>query len=129
MSNFDWVCKEYKLFSTTNIESHVNADKLFVSFLKKVENEGIDINKNFNIKELAELIPKGTANVCNDGTYYYSFMSMLSGQKDRDYYIFDNENLRDEFTTACNNTKRDNRYWQKHCLNECLSINPKYLKR
>lgn len=129
LSDFDWKCSEYKLFSTTNIENHVNADKLFVSFLMKVENQGVDIEKTFTIKEIANMIPKGTAEVNNPSTYGFSFMSMLSGQKNRDYFIFDKEGLREEFTSICNNNyNRDNYYWKKHYLNGHLRINPKYMK-
>lgn len=129
MSDFDWQCKAYKLFSTTNLVNHVNADKLFVSFLMAVENKGIDFNKTFTVKEVVDIIPKGTADVKNHSTYGFSIMSMLSGQKNRDYFIFEKSGLREEFTAICNNNyNRDNYFWKKHYLNERLRINPKYLK-
>ena len=56
-------------------------------------------------------------------------MSMFSNQKDRDYFIFVNSNLQDEFTSICNNNHdRDNYYWKKYCLNEKVKINPEYIK-
>lgn len=129
MVAFDWECSEFKLFSTTNLENNVNADKLFVSFLVEVEKQRKDITKTFTIQEIANIIPKGTAGINNYSTYGFSFMSMLSGQKNRDYFIFENKELRDEFTTLCNNNvDRDNYYWKKHSLNERVRINPKYLK-
>jgi 5-methylcytosine-specific restriction enzyme A len=129
MTSFDWECNKYKLFNTTNIENRVNADKLFVSLLKEIEKRGKDISKEFTIKEISDFIPKGTAGVINYATFGFSFMSMLSGQKSRDYFIFDNKKLRDEFTLICNNNfNRDNYYWKKHYLQEKLIINPKYLK-
>ncbi len=129
MVDFDWECAESKLFCTTNIENHVNADKLFVSFLIEIEKQRKDVTKVYTIKENAIVIPKGTAGVKNYSTYGFSFMSMLSGQKNRDYFIFENKEIRDEFTTICNNNYgRDNYYWKKHYLNERLRVNPKYLK-
>lgn len=129
MAAFDWECSEFKLFSTTNLENYVNADKLFVSFLVKVEEQGKDITKTFTIQEITNIIPKGTAGINNYSTYGFSIMSMLSGQKSRDYFIFENKELRDEFTSICNNNfDRDNYYWKKHYLNERVRINPKYLK-
>jgi 5-methylcytosine-specific restriction enzyme A len=129
LAAFDWKCSEFKLFSTTNIENHVNADKLFVSFLMEVEEQRKDITKTFTIKEIANIIPRGTAGINNNSTYGFSFMSMLSGQKNRDYFIFYNVVLRDKFTSICNNNyDRDNYYWKKHYLNERVRINTKYLK-
>ncbi|WP_244886814.1 hypothetical protein [Rossellomorea vietnamensis] len=128
MNNFDWVCSGYRLFSTVDIQAKVNADKLFVSLLKKIEDNRLDINKSFTIKEITELIPRGTADVENYATYGFSLMSMLSNQKKRDYFIFENEGVGDEFTSICNNNhNRDNYYWKKHYLNEVVRINPKYV--
>lgn len=129
MADFDWECVDSKLFSTKNIENHVNADKLFVCFLMDVEKQRKDITKIFTIKEIANLISKGTAGINNYSTYGFSFMSMLSGQRNRDYFIFENKGLRDEFTSICNNNyDRDNYYWKKHYLNERARVNPKYLQ-
>ncbi|MEH6942047.1 hypothetical protein [Bacillus sp. JJ722] len=95
----------------------------------EVEKQRKDITKDFTIKEIANIIPKGTAGINNYSTYGFSFMSMLSGQKNRDYFMFENVVLRDEFTLICNNNyDRDNYYWMKHHLNTRLKVNPKYLK-
>ncbi len=129
MIAFDWNTIDLKVFSITNIENRVNADKLFVSLLMELERKGINPSKEFTISEVANLIPKGTANVCNHSTYGFSIMSMFSGQKYRDYFIFEDDNLRDEFTKICNNNHdRDNYYWRKYHLNKRVKINPKYLK-
>ncbi|MFZ2538488.1 MAG: hypothetical protein WAX04_06260 [Oscillospiraceae bacterium] len=127
MSVFDWDNISSKWFSITNIENRVNADKLFVSLLIEIKNKGIEIKKDFIISEIANLIPRGTAGVSNYSTYGFSFMSMLSGQKSRDYFIFQNHDLRSLFTDICNNNHdRDNYYWRKHYSGEKLRINPKY---
>jgi hypothetical protein len=81
LNNFDWECSGYNLFSTADIQTKVNADKLFVSILKKIEDNRLDINKSFTVKEITELIPRGTADVENFASYGFSIMSMFSAQK------------------------------------------------
>ncbi len=83
---------------------------------------------SFTIGQIAEIIPRGTAGVDNYTTYGFSVMSMLSGQKGRDYFIFENPMVKDEFTLACRNPKRDNHYWKKHYSDARLRINPKYVQ-
>lgn len=123
----------------TNIESTVfdfsaikvsgNADKLFICLLHEIECRGISPCKEFTISEISDLIPKGTANVNNYSTYGFSIMSMLSGQRDRDYFIYRNRDLRKELADVCmNNHDRDNYYWRKECSNEKCTINPQYIK-
>jgi len=128
MAVIDWDNIQSNIFTVAGIENKVNADKLFTSLLLEIEKNGIDIYKDFTIAEIAELIPRGAAGVNNYSTYGFSIMSMLSGQKYRDYFVFENKNLRDEFTTICNNIDRDNYIWRKIYLNERAKINPKYIK-
>lgn len=117
------------IFTLTGVEHDKNADKLFVSLLMEIQRKGIDINDWFTIAKIADLIPRGTAGVNNYATYGYSIMSMFGGQNHRDYFIFETEGLRDEFTSICSNTRdRDNYLWRKLYLNEKVRINPKYIK-
>lgn len=75
------------------------------------------------------MIPRGTAGVDNYATYGFSIMSMFSGQKDRDYFIFNNPKVNDDFLTIFNNNfNRDNYIWRKEYSNEKCKINPKYIK-
>lgn len=129
MNNFDWGKIHLNLFNIDKIENKVNADKLFISFLLVIERNKANIREEFTIEEIVNLIPKGTAGINNYSTYGFSIMSMFSNQKDRDYFIFVNSNLQDEFTAICNNNHdRDNYYWKKYCLNEKVRINPEYIK-
>ena len=129
MTEFDWDNIHSRLLSIENIENKVNADKLFVSLIMAVEKRRISIQKEFTISEISELIPIGTAGINNYATYGFSIMSMMGGQKHRDYFVFSNTALRDEFTALCNNNRdRDNYYWSKNYPDEKLRINPKYLK-
>lgn len=116
-------------FDISKIENKVNADKLFANFLLQVENKHINKYKEFTVGEISDLIPRGTAGVNNYSTYGFSIMSMLSTQKERDYFIFNNINLSDEFTSICNNNyNRDNYHWRKNNINDKCKINPKYIK-
>ncbi|RKL61380.1 hypothetical protein DXT63_17085 [Thermoanaerobacteraceae bacterium SP2] len=125
----NWENIKSDIFTLTGIENDKNADKLFVSLLQEIERRGIDINKTFTIAEIAELIPRETAGVNNYATYGFSIMSMFSGQKHRDYFIFETKGLRDEFTSICNNNHdRDNYIWKKLYKNKRVRINPKYIK-
>lgn len=105
---------------------HSKADRLFNSLLLEIKKKGININKVFTVSEIAKLIPIGTANVTNSATYGYSMTSMLSKQKNRDYFVFQNSDIQDELTTLANNPKRNNYYWKTYFANEKLKINPKY---
>jgi hypothetical protein len=129
LSGFNWENYKSDIFTISGIVRRVNADKLFVSFLIEIEKRGIVGKKFFTLEEISDLIPRGTAGVDNYATYNFSIMSMLSGQGDRDYFIFEKKELRDEFTEVCNNThNRDNNYWKKNHLYEKVKINPKYIK-
>lgn len=129
MEKLFWEKVQSKKFNLTSIENKVNADKLFASFLIAVEENDIDENKQFSIKEITDLIPKGTAGIDNNATYGFSIMSMFSGQKDRDYFIFNNPKVKEDFSIICNNNfNRDNYIWRKAYINEICMINPKYIK-
>lgn len=122
-----WEGFQSKVFNIEAMENRVNADKLFLYFLLEVERRDINPNKDFTIGEINNIIPRGTAGIENYATYGFSFMSMLSGQNYRDYFEFDNPNLRDEFAEKCRNAHRDNYYWRKLYLNERCTINKKYI--
>lgn len=125
-----WSEVDKELIDINLIQNRVNADKLFVCLITEINRRDINPYKTFTIKEVAEIIPKGTAEIRNHSIYGFSFMSMLSKQKNRDYFIFDSAKLKDEFTSICNNNHdRDNYYWKKHYLDEKLKINIKYLKQ
>ena len=53
---------------------------------------------------------------------------MFSGQKGRDYFIFNNSKLKDEFTYLANDANRNNRTWNNLYGNEKVRINPDYLQ-
>lgn len=128
MEQLFWRTVKSKKFNLSRIVGKVNADKLFACFLLQVEEKEIDENKLFYIEEIADLIPRGTAQIDKHSTYGFSIMSMLSGQKDRDYFIFTNPKVKNDFSAFCkNNFNRDNYIWRKEYANEECRINPKYI--
>lgn len=126
--DYDWYNNQSKRFNISDIENKFNADKLFVCFLLEIEKRDIDPYREFTIEEIVEIIPLGTAGIDNKAAYGYSIMSMLAGQKDRDYIIFTKSGLKEELTLVCNNMNRDNYYWEKEHLQECCKINTRYIK-
>lgn len=130
MNEFDWNTINSEVFVLDRIPNRVNADKLFAKFLTAIEKQGINYDKIFTVEEVVSFIPKGTANVNNYATYGFSIMSMFSKQKDRDYFIFTNDEVAEDLTSVCNNNyDRDNYYWKKKYADEKVRINPKYVKK
>lgn len=109
------------------IEESANADKLFIQLLKSIEEKKFDYYKKFMIGELEDIVPfiKGSI---KRSTYNYSFLSMLSGQKERDYFIYSNTELKDKFTNDANDNKRSYKSWRKY-NEEKVAINPKYIEK
>jgi 5-methylcytosine-specific restriction protein A len=103
----EWTKVDSKIISLTNIHNRVNADALFLSLVIEMEKQGLELTQKIAISQIPQLIPKGTAGVNNPSTYGFSILSMLSGQKQRDYFIFDNPKLKDEFTTQAKNPNRN----------------------
>lgn len=115
---------KYKIESINN---NKNADKLFKAFLEYCELNEIQPRKLFTIEEIANILPRGTAGVSNYSTYGFSLMSMMSNQKNRDYFIFVNSDMTKILTEHCNNNyDRDNYLWRKQYLKEQCKINPVY---
>lgn len=118
--------KKY-IYKTEQINNNKNADKLFKAFLEYCDKSEIDPQKFFTIEQIADILPRGLSGVSNYSTYGFSLMSMLSNQKGRDYFIFNNTNMTKVFTDTCNNNHdRDNYLWRKLYLKEQCRINPEY---
>lgn len=122
---------EYSLtnskFVFSKIKHKYNAGKLFKHFLKEIESKNVDYFKYFTLLEIADIIPFKLSGIKSSSTYNYSFMSMFSSQNNRDYFIFEEINLKDVFTGICNNIKRNNLIWKKEYSNKRVKINPKYI--
>ena len=114
-------------FKYNKITLSYNADKLFKEFLKSVEEKNLNVLKKFNLQEISELIPYEKSQIEKYSTYNYSFMSMLAGQKERDYFNFVKPSVKKDITDICNDAGRNNKAWEKLFLHEEVKINPKYI--
>ncbi|MEW9576542.1 HNH endonuclease [Bacillus toyonensis] len=110
----------------TGLKGNAKADKLFYTLLLEIKKRKINITKEFTVLEIASLIPLGTVEISNHATYGYSFTSMLSNQKNRDYFIFQNPSVQEKLTSLANNHNRNNYRWKTEYGNEKVKINSKY---
>lgn len=123
---FSWETITSKRFRLDLIPHRSNADILFASFLLSQET-GDQNPTEFTIGEVIELLPLGTAGICNPASFNYALVSLFGGQKQRNYWLFQNQEVRHAFTEQANNSTRDMRFYLRHA-NEKISINPRYLR-
>ncbi len=116
-------------FNFDLIKPTSNADKLFIALLEFLQSYKLDPNQQFTIKAIEYFIPKGTMDINTNSVYGFSMMSMFSNQRNRDYFIFEEEALPEKFKAVCMTQNRDNFFWRKYCNDEKCHINPKYIKR
>jgi len=116
-----------RVFNYNRIKGKANADKLFVYFLRKIE-EGYSGNlpNSFTIEEIVKRIPKEVVEILNNSSYNYALIALFGSQKGRDYFLFENISIQNQFTNEANNTLRNNYFW-KNFLKTRVSINPNYL--
>jgi len=110
------------------LKGNANADKLFKLLLSRVSVNVNDMRKEYTIAKIGAIIPKQDSGIQKYESYNYAMTSMFSGQKGRDYFIFNNSKLKNEFTYLANDATRDNRAWKNLYGNEKIWINPVYLQ-
>lgn len=122
----DWDSTISHNFKLDSITEKANADRLFACLLL-----ALDLQKKssdpLTISEVLKLIPLGTGGVCNPGSYNYAFIAMFGKQKERDYFVFDNPAIANDFTNQANQSTRDMNFYKKH-LDTIVKVNPKYIK-
>ena len=110
------------------LKGNSNADKLFKLFLSRVSNDVNDLRKEYTIASIGLIIPKHDSGIEKDESYNYAMTSLFSGQNGRDYFIFINAHIKEEFTYLANDATRNNHVWKTHFGNEKVIINPVYLQ-
>ncbi|MBT2641617.1 HNH endonuclease [Bacillus sp. ISL-41] len=105
-------------------KGNANADKLFEFLLSRVRGNV----KEYTIAEIGALIPMQDTGILKYESYNYAMTSMFSGQKERDYFVFNNPRLKNEFTYLANDATRNNRAWKQLYGKEKVRINPVYLQ-
>jgi hypothetical protein len=124
---YDWSLLRSSIFDLDKIHHRAHADVLFVNLLVSLEKDyEEDIPETITIKEISNRIPRGTAGIFNPSSYNYAMISLFSGQKQRDYFLFENVEIRNQFTEQANNPLRNNNFWKKY-IDELVKINPKYI--
>lgn len=123
--SFSWDSVSSERFRIDDITNRANADVLFACFLLTLEAETRP-SDNLTIGEIIDRLPLGTGGLCNPASFNYALVSLFSGQKQRDYWIFQNPELKRAFTKQANNSTRDMRFYLKHAA-EKISVNPKFV--
>jgi hypothetical protein len=124
---FTWGKTHSKQFNLDKIKLRSNADVLFACLLLTLEQRGL-VDAPLTIGKIAELIPLGTAGICNPASYNYAMISLFGRQKGRDYFQLENASLQEAFTEQANRSTRDMKFYVKHA-DEAVTINPKYINQ
>ncbi|MFC3788405.1 hypothetical protein ACFOQM_06325 [Paenibacillus sp. GCM10012307] len=123
--SFSWETITSKRFHLDLIPHRSNADILFACFLLSQETSDQG-QTDFTIGDVIEQLPLGTAGICNPASFNYALVSLFGGQKQRDYWLFQNQEVRRAFTEQANKSTRDMRFYLRYA-DEPVSINPKYV--
>ncbi|MHA1267982.1 MAG: hypothetical protein ACTSRS_22350 [Candidatus Helarchaeota archaeon] len=124
---FDWEPLNSDIFDLAKIHHRANADVLFVCLLLSLERDyEEDIPETITVRDISNRIPIGTAGISNYSSYNYAMIALFSGQKERDYFLFEYPHIRSRFTEQANNPLRNNNFWKEY-MDESLTINPKYI--
>ncbi|KAF6563424.1 hypothetical protein G9G63_14635 [Paenibacillus sp. EKM202P] len=121
----DWETIDSKRFNLDLISERANADILFACLLLALETMP-NIPDKFIIQDILNLIPLGTAGICNPASYNYALISMFGNQKGRDYFVFEDESISKSFTEQANSSTRDMHFYLRFS-NSKIHINDRYL--
>ncbi|MBP1157676.1 MULTISPECIES: hypothetical protein [unclassified Paenibacillus] len=124
ITNFSWTDAKSRRFDLSKIKLRSNADVLFASLLLSLDKHIIDSNE-LTIGHIIDLLPPGTAGICNPASFNYAMVALFGSQKGRDYFQFENATLKEAFTEQANQSTRDMRFHTRHSAEKIL-INPKY---
>jgi hypothetical protein len=124
---FSWRKASSKHFDLDKIKLRSNADVLFACLLLTLEQRDLK-DAPLTIGKIAELIPPGTAGICNRASYSYAMISLFGRQKGRDYLQLESAALQEAFTEQANRSTRDMKFYVKYA-EEAVTINPKYINK
>ena len=120
----DWETASSQRFNLNLITERANADRLFACLLLALDSQP-ETSEQLTIQDIMSLIPLGSGGICNPGSYNYAFIAMLGNQKGRDYFLFDDPDMVEEFTQQANQSTRDMNF-HKHHANLTVKVNPKF---
>jgi hypothetical protein len=119
-----WTSPPNSRFDLSQIKLRSNADILFSCLLQSLERDE-EMKTTMTISEIIDRIPVGSGGVCNPASYKYALISLFGKQKERDYFVFDEE-TKSEFTKQANQSTRDMGFFKKH-LDVQVTIQKKFL--
>jgi hypothetical protein len=125
MRSFSWEGSVSKHFRLDQIVNRSNVDVLFACLLLTLEAEE-RAQDDLTIGEIAERLPLGTGGLCNPASFNYALVALFGGQKQRDFWQFQNPAILHSFTEQANHSTRNMRFYLTHSA-EKVSINPKYV--
>lgn len=125
---FDWGSFTSNLINVEKIVNRTNADVLMALFIQAIEQEEIDLTLPTTIGDVQKRIPQHKTGIIQTASYNYALIGLLAGQRNRDYLIFQDSELKKFFIEQANNPSRDNSCWKKY-LDDQVTINPIYCKK
>jgi len=123
----NWENIECKQFAPELIAGRANADVLFACLLLALDSQP-EHKEKLTIREIVELIPLGSGDICNPGSYHYAMIALFGGQSGRDFFTFEDRELQTAFTKQANQSTRNMRFYLAH-TDKTVSINPKYINK
>lgn len=122
---FSWVDLSSNRFRLDQIVDRANCDVLFACFLLALEAQGSTATE-FTVGEVVNLLPVGTAGICNEASFKYALVSLFSQQRQRDFWVFDKPEISLAFTEQANQSTRDMRFYLLHAQ-EKVKVNSKFI--
>ncbi|MFD1775433.1 hypothetical protein [Paenibacillus rhizophilus] len=122
---FSWNDLSSKRFRLDQIVGRANCDMLFTCFLLTLEAQG-STTTEFTVGEVVDLLPVGTAGICNEASFKYALVSLFSQQRQRDFWVFDKPEISRAFTEQANQSTRDMKFYDSHSK-EKVNLNSKYI--
>lgn len=123
---FSWSDTSVNNFYLDEIILRSNADILFACLLVILERNQIS-HENLTVGQVIDLLPIGTAGICNPASYSYALIALFGNQKGRDYFLFDDRSLQNSFTQQANNSTRDMRFHIR-VSKAAITLNKKYIR-
>lgn len=124
ITSLDWETASSQRFNLNLITERANADRLFTCLLLALDKQP-EMPEEMTIQDIMNLIPLGSGGICNPGSYNYAFIAMLGKQKDRDYFLFEDQTMADSFTQQANWSTRDMNFHKKNS-HSVVKVNSKY---
>jgi len=126
ITTFSWNDAAAKKFDLSKITLRSNADVLFACLLLSLDKHPLNLDE-LTIGQVIDLLPLGTAGICNPASYNYAMIALFGNQKGRDYFQMESPALTEAFTEQANQSTRNMRFYIHHASEKAV-LNPKYVR-